>query len=449
MQDRHLKWAPVLFFITITLSFCLTFYYRAPYHDHWDIVPLFAKQQDGRLVLGDLFALHGNHWHASGYAVMLGLAEVTAMRHWAECLASVCFAGLGFVAMARLLDRSMAQWQVPQLRLYLFAVAAFFLFSLDQAGNWLWGWQVAVFINIAGALWTIERLTAGPPSLARTSLAALATMAAVYGFGTGWVLLPIGYGLLLLQGAWRGHEGWISLLIWTVMSAWLCCHFAMALNAPTAAYSASALPDLTDPKTWLGLMHYTLNFVASPIVRFARDSAVPVTIIGVGLIIWSVWALRCVDKARVWSGTAPFLAMVAYSFGSGGLTALGRLHMFGTDQAFVSRYITFGTPFWIAVFSLVLLAMAGRPTQKYRGLIAFLGLLFILKLGNIPSVVSKSVQLSKQIQATAEQLHAMPVEPRPEDYLNLHHPAHNIEGRVEVLRQNRVSVYADYPETTD
>lgn len=449
MQDQTLKWASVLFLFTITLSFSLTFYYRAPYHDHWDIVPLFASQQAGSLAMGDLFALHGNHWHASGYAVMLGLAEVTGMRHWVECLASVLFAGVGFVALARLLDRSVAVWSVPQIRIWLFGIAAFFLFSLDQAGNWLWGWQVAVFINIAGTLWTIERLSAGPPHVTQTSVAALAAMAAIYGFGTGWVLLPIGYALLLLQGAWRGQHGLSSLLIWTIMSAWLFWHFAQAFNAPTAAYSASALPDLLDPKTWLGLMHYTLNFVASPIVRFARDSAVPATLIGLGLISWSVRTLYRTDKTRVWTNTAPFLALAAYGVGAGMLTAIGRFDMFGTDQAFVSRYITFGNLFWIAVFSLVMLAMASQPKRTHRNLTALLSLLFLLKLGNIPSVVNKSVQLSQQIQTRAEQLNAMPVEPRPEDYLNLHHPAHDIGGRIEVLRQHRVSLYADYPEEAD
>lgn len=207
MQDETLKWSPVLFLFTITLSFSLTFYYRAPYYDHWDIVPLFASQQAGSLAMGDLFALHGNHWHASGYAVMLGLAEVTGMRHWVECLASVPFAGIGFAALARLLDRSVAVWNVTQVRIWLFGIAAFFLFSLDQAGNWLWGWQVAVFINIAGTLWTIERLSAGPPNVTQTSVAALATMAAVYGFGTGWVLLPVGYALLMLQK----HSGCFSI----------------------------------------------------------------------------------------------------------------------------------------------------------------------------------------------------------------------------------------------
>ncbi|MEO1553085.1 MAG: hypothetical protein AAFR82_04065 [Pseudomonadota bacterium] len=445
MQDRHLKWAPVLFCFAITLSFSLTFYYRAPYHDHWDIVPLFAAQQDGELGFGDLFELHGNHWHASGYAVLLGLAEMTGMRHWAESLASVLFAGLGFIALARLLNRSLAQLQVPQAAFWLFAVAAVFVFSLDQAGNWLWGWQVAVFINIAGALWTIERLSAGPPSLSRTGIAACATAAAIYAFGTGWVLLPIGYGLLLVHAAWRHPKGRASLLIWTLLSVLLLWHFSLAFSAPTAAYSIHALPDLSDPMVWLGLVHYTLNFVASPIVRFARDSAVPVSLIGLCLIAWSVWTLRRVNRIEVWSVVAPYLAMIAYGLGSGGLTALGRLELFGVKQAFVSRYITFGTPFWIAVFALTVLAIAKTSDRKHRGLIAMLGLLFVLKLGNIPSVMQKSVRLSTEIEATADWLAPMPVDPVPGDYQSLNHPGHDIGDRILILKQHRASLYADNP----
>ncbi|MEM7459490.1 MAG: hypothetical protein AAF331_08495 [Pseudomonadota bacterium] len=449
MQDRHLKWAPVLFCFAITLSFSLTYYYRAPYHDHWDIVPLFAQHQEGNLSLADLFALHGNHWHASGYAVLLGLADVTAMRHWAESLASVLFAGLGFVALARILNRSLEHWQVPHAALWLFGVAALLLFSLDQAGNWLWGWQVAVFINIAGTLWTIERLSAGPPTLARTSVAVFATGAAIYAFGTGWVLLPIGYGLLLQQSAWRTRTGQISLFVWTLLSALLLWHFSLALNASTAAYSVRALPNLSDPMTWAGLLHYTLNFVASPIVRFARDSSVPVSLIGLVLIAWSVWTLRRVDKKHVWSGAAPFLAMAAYSLGSGLLTALGRLEMFGVKQAFVSRYITFGSLFWMAVFGLTILAIIRTRPRKYRGVIALLGLLFVLKLGNIPSVVQKSVKLSNLIEAEVNLLVASPGDPLPKDYQSLHQPAHDISDQILILKDHRASLYAELDAEPD
>ena len=178
------KWGVSVFFFIVTLVFSLLYHWSAPVADHWYIMKLYTKLQDGTLAFSDLFELHGAHWHSSGYVVQLALAEITAMAHWAESLASVLFAAFGFLALARMLDRCMGQLHLRQATLWVYGLSAFLYFSLDQAANWLWGWQVAVFISNAGALWAIERLTKGTPTLLNTALAAVATATSVYSLGT-------------------------------------------------------------------------------------------------------------------------------------------------------------------------------------------------------------------------------------------------------------------------
>lgn len=73
MQTDQLKWIPALVLFAIVMAFSLSFYYRAPYHDHWDLVTHYQRLQDGHFRTADLFALHGNHWHASGLLVKLVL----------------------------------------------------------------------------------------------------------------------------------------------------------------------------------------------------------------------------------------------------------------------------------------------------------------------------------------------------------------------------------------
>lgn len=451
MSNRILKWGPAGFLFAVTLVFSLVWYYRAPFHDHWDIVPYFDRMQDGSLGFSDLFALHGNHWHASGYIVQLGLGQLTNMGHWAESLASVMIAGMGFIALVRILDRSVTLLNVGRAAVWAFGLSAFFLFSLDQAANWLWGWQIAVFINVAGALWAIERLSDDTPSLLSTSFAIVAAACSVYAFGTGWALIPIGYGLLLVNGAWRSRQGIGSLVLWTVFTALLAWHFSLALTDSSAAYAVDSTPDLTDPKALIGLIHYAMNFVASPVVRFARDSSVPAFLIGASIIIWAVWALRSTNKKYLWKGVAPFLALAAYSMGAGLLTALGRWEVYGVKQAFVSRYITFGTFFWIAVFALAVFALAKSHHPSRRVVFGFLGLLFVLKLGNIPSVVQKTVGLSNDIKATALVLAAEYPDVTPEQYSVLHHPLQDIESRLGTLKSHDVSLFTKTPkvETDD
>ena len=435
------KWGPAFVCFGVTLVFSLLFYYRAPYHDHWSIVPLYGQMQDGTLSFSDVFMLHGRHWHASGYLIQLGLSKLTGMGHWAESLASVLIAGVGFVALVRILGWA----EMPGAMAWLIGVSAFFLFSLDQAGNWLWGWQVAVFLNLAGVLWAIERLSCGAPTLANTGLAAFAAAVAIYAFATGWALIPIGWALLLVFGGLQSRRGLACLALWTLFAGAIGFHFVVS-EGPVAAPSVQAdLPPLLDFATLQGLAHYSLNFMASPIVRFARDISVPIAILGAGILIVSVRALRLQDRHTIWTRTAPLLALAAYAVGAALLTALGRWEMYGVKQAFVSRYISFGNLFWIAVFALAILVIARLRDRSHRVLIGLLGLLFVLKIANQPSVIQKTVRLSKSIEASAETLAATYPNTPPEDYAILHNPLQTIERDLSTLQTHRVSLFADGP----
>ena len=440
---QQLKWAPVLICFTATLGFSLSFYYRAPYHDHWDLVTQYQRLQDGHFQFADLFALHGNHWHASGLLVKLVLAKLTGMAHWAESLASVGFAGLGFVALARLLSRTLERFEIaaPIPAIWIYGVAAFFFFSLDQAGNWLWGWQVSVFINLAGALWAIERLSCGRLSGLNALFAAIAAALAIYAFATGWVLLPIGYGLLLIYGAHRTWSGRRALLIWTAFSGLILSQCVLAVaNAPASDLSGGLVAHF-DVSTLFGLAHYAINFVASPIVRFARDISVPIAFVGIGILVCVIWACFQRGFSDVLRASAPLLALAFYSGGAALLTALGRWEDYGVKQAFVSRYISFGNLFWIAVFGLAILAIAKLRDRSHRVLIGTLGLLFILKLGNVPSVVQKSVRISADIQAATEITVAQYPDHTPADYAVLHAHGQEIRPHLETLHDHRASFF--------
>lgn len=437
------NYGPALFFFAVVLIFTLSFHYRAPYHDHWGLVSFYGRMKDGTLSFKDMFVLQGNHWHASGLFVMLGSSKLTAMGHWAECLTSVLAAGLGFFALARIINRTVMTIDVPATAALAIGGAAFLYFSLDQAGNWLWGWQVSVFLNMTGALWMIDRLSCGAPTVRNTSLAILAAAMSIYAFGVGWVLLPIGWGLLLLHGALKSRRGCVALGLWSVFSAVIIWHFALALSSSAQAYSDAALPALMDPATALGLLHYTINFIASPIVRFARDIAIPICLLGGGLMVFSISKLRRGEIRMDWTQLSPVLALAIYALGAGLLTALGRWELYGVKQAFVSRYITFGTLFWIAVFLLTVLAIAKTSGNKHRVVYGLLGLLFVLKLGNIPSVVQKSVRISNDVARAAQLVAANYPDASPEDYAVLHSPLQKIEPYLETLAEHDASLFSD------
>lgn len=168
---RRAYWAPAAFFFAVAAVYTLLFYYRLPYFDHWDLVSLYDATVDGRPPIGEIFAVNAGHWHATGYIVMLLLASLTRMAHAPEAVASLVFALLGFLALARILRNAASAFNAQNSLALLIGVGALFYFSLDQAENWLWGWQVAVFAHIAGVLWCIERLTSGPLTPTRVAAA--------------------------------------------------------------------------------------------------------------------------------------------------------------------------------------------------------------------------------------------------------------------------------------
>lgn len=140
------------------------------------------------------------------------------------------------------------------------------------------------------------------------------------------------------------------------------------------------------------------------------------------------------------------MALAAYSGGAALLTAFGRWEAYGVKQAFVSRYISFGTLFWIAIFALALLAIVKLRARSHGALISLLGLFLVLKLANIPSVVQKSLRISADIQATSEMLAANYPDVAPADYAALHAPGQEIAPQIAVLDEHRASFFAVRPE---
>lgn len=436
-------WAPAAIFFLITAIYTLIYYYRAPFHDHWDIVPFFAAWQDGTLKFSDLFALHGNHWHASGYLVMLGLSPITGMAHWVECLVSLIFAAIGFAGLTRIYQRSCAGLDTPRAFAWLVGIGAFFWFSLDQAANWLWGWQVAVFISTAGSIWAIELLSRGAPSVRATLLAILASGAAIYGFATSWTLIPIGFFLLIVTGALKSRSGLVCLALWTAFTALMLWHYSLALTEKDLAYIDTQSPSSGSLSSIFGLIVYALNYLGSPLVRFANDISIPMTLLGGGLALWALLQLR--ERAEnILALAAPYLALMAYAAGAGLLTGMGRWETFGAEQAFVSRYITFGNFFWLGVFGLCLLALHTREesAKRARWIIGLLGFCLVLKVGNIPSVASKSARTSNLVAAAAQHITETFPNTDPAKYAVTHAATQDITARIKILQKHQVSFFA-------
>ena len=426
-----------------TVIYAVTYYYPVFYFDHWDLLPMIIAADEERLGAGQVFALHGSHWHATGYIIMLALGKFTGHAHLADVMANLVMALIAFGGVAVLVRRQVQAFS-PRASLFVpVAILALFVFSLDQSQNWLWGWQTAVFGHLIGVVWCLEALTRHDLRLRGILFACITAAMAIYGFATGWALLPIGFAVLLLRRITRRDQGWVNLAIWTGFTALMLWHFKLALAARGGAelVAASSLPGFSEPVYMYAI--YAMNYVANAVTRFSPDIALPVFLISGGVALWCLFSLSRKDDFS-FANVTPALALMAYGIGAGLLTSLGRLDEFGPDTAFLGRYITFANLYWVGLISLVFAARAHVGKNGWRGIAYYLKLLVAMKLGAIGNVVSSAVPHATEVREASTALQAC--YPNVPDYeLEMFFAPTQMRrarSHLDYLKERRLSVFA-------
>ena len=434
-SDTLKAWIIPAAMYAVAVLYTALFHYQVPYFDHWDIVPLYSAAQAGTLTVEDLFRQHGSHWHASAYLIMLATADMSHMSHWIDPLISVALAGLGFVALTNIIRRALDAFDAGTYLILALGIAAFIHFSLDQAANLLWGWQVAVFICSTGVLWTIDLLSRPGLTLSRTLVAAAATASAIYAFATAWTLLPIGLALICLNPRSSLQIKSMALLLWIVLSTALLWHYVLTRTG----YAESMLTSRPLSETVFGLAHYMANFMGSAVARVVRPAASWVAAAGLLCLI----AGFLIAARRGWAtllALRGIIALIAFAIGADMLTAMGRWPAFGADQAFANRYITFANYAWLGLILLVLLLSA-----RWKGWLrwAALGGLCIFagaKSVNDLSAISNAMR-AVRINASAEDLAcAYPVIP-PETRTLISAETQDIEPGLRALKEYQASIF--------
>ena len=435
---RLTQWDLGLVAALAALSFAYAglFSFSMPYFDHWDVAPLIEAAAAGALAPERLFEIHGGHWHAGAYAVLVPLALASGWSHQAEALASACvMAGCCVLAL------KLASAAAPAgARFTPYAVAAALLaFSLDQAGNLLLGFQLSLFISQFGVFLALAALLGDGFGPLRFGIALTGLALAVSAYATGFALVPIGLTLLMLRSDVGRMARVAYALGWAIVSAALCVAFVASLKgAPHGGgFDAS---DLRHPDFAFYLAQFLLNLIGAGVTRFSTSLILPVAVIGVALPLAMTAAL--VRKATPLRQLAIPLALCAYGVGAGLLCGLGR-YDFGPEQGVNTRYFTFANAYWLGVVMLSLMGMQALVSQPLRrGLIALLVLLSLLKVGNSVQQAVKHAELSAEIAAVAEAMRANPSEAAAIARVYAY-PRQDVERHVAFLRERRWSMYKD------
>ncbi len=353
------------------ITFVLTRWVEVPFGDQFAVLDLLRAQHSGDLTFADFWAQHNEHRLLFPRLVMVGLAGLTHWNTLYEGLATVLFALLGFLPLAISARRERAPWCVP--------VISVLYFSLAMYENWLWGFQLQIPLCVLGVIvavfCTSHSATAGWWLLP----AGLAGLLATFSFGSGLLVWPICWGILLFQPQSRTRHTTPGILIWTVLSTIVIGAYLFDFHRPDLGLTHDA-----------GRFWNVLRFVGAQIggVLLAAPSA-PARIlgyVGIGLfaLIGATWFYVSLDRQRA---TLPFLAIGLFGLLAAVLTGIGRAG--SGDPVAVSRYLQFTTLLWIAIVVTPFVWIARMRSGRLRNVLGLLqgslaACIAVCSLGQVP-----------------------------------------------------------------
>jgi len=396
---------------------------NVPYSDEWRMIPLFAKWHDHQLSFADLYQQHNEHRIVIPKLIYLAFATFTHWNLHYEMYFSVALCFATSAAVYTLLRRTFPLNQTKPLLLWIACNVV--IFSPVQAENWMWGFQLQLFIPNLCLVLSLVALTLDTNRSIRLVLAAIFTVIGTFSFGNGLLLWPaIGLFMILRR------ERTSSIILWTVLCAVVATtYFVGYVPAPKR-----------HPVTggWLDYPTYFLAFLGSPLARdgvLVRSAATGTVVLAFFGGLVGYYLRRNPNTLR---RAAPWITIGSYALLSGLLAACTRVHC-GPGQACDSRYITISSNLvlaLIALFSLVDPAQAGdskidnwlRSAKN-----SALTVIIILALVGLPIGVTYMQRLHRDIcaglaalqfsrvadtkQLLCEQL-MIPVEvKRPQDYI--------------------------------
>ena len=369
----HLRSVVLLFVLLAFSLLAMTLIWHLPLMlwDHLDLVPIYQAWREGSLTASEFWRIHdGSHLHVSAYAVLLWTTLLSDGHPWLDCLVS--WALLTFQAWM-ILRIALVQTRSGVLpRGWWIAILALALYP-GHLANLQWGWQVAVFISLLGAVAPIHFLTRELWRTCTNLIGVLLAGIGVLSFSTSLVVFPIAMVLIALRSELSLRRRVFETLPWILVLALLLQWLGQAKpvdNLPLPAIST--------------LVEYVLNYLGSGVLRFVENIAPYWAAIALLTGGWAAWRARNNPALRPW------LALLVFGVGCACLTAVGRAGVFGTDHAFVQRYVSFSSLFWIGWLGTMLVAFHDASALWRRMARPLLAVTLVLATANAVHLIKKA-----------------------------------------------------------
>lgn len=228
---------------------------------------------------------------------------------------------------------------------WILPVFSLLVYSLNQGENWLWGWQVQIFLNVLAVVAGCLLLGSLSERFSRGRMGAAMAMGvvALYSFANGLVYWVIGLMAVAALPLEKRKQRWLA------VSAWL-----LVMTGIFLAYFHEFVFDSPSGKPWfyfilhpLIYLRYVLQYLGAAIINYEMYALV-FGLLGLLFFGWMTVFLWRRQKAA-FRLVMPFFLLGLYAVGSAMLTGIGRVG-FGPVQAMSYRYVTFSSLLWVANF---------------------------------------------------------------------------------------------------
>jgi hypothetical protein len=355
------------------VSLCRHMHVDVPFGDQFELVQPLNKMDQGTLSLYDVWRQHNEHRPMFPILVMLGLARATGWNISAEIALNVVLGAAIFAVCAAALRRAWPDG--PASRYGLMPLFALLMFSPDQWENWLWGWQISIFLGgLAGAAGVLL-LTDPVPTRWRFAGALACGVVATYSFASGLTFWVIGAVPLWLNPQQR-RAGRIA--SWVVVGAATIGSYFYHYH-PNPGHP-SMLLNFVSLRAFRNLLVYLAKYLGASVASYSVHAAAVAGAFAVVCYVALVKALWPVRRRTAFLFPA---TLGLYAMTSAAITGLGRAG-FGSDQAMASRYTTLSAPLWVALLWLGALSLSqrsegheSRSGRVQRGMAALVALAFV------------------------------------------------------------------------
>ena len=183
-----------------------------PCWDEYGYIMLIDELYKGTLKIADIFAQHNEHRIIPVKLIILANAVLAHWNIWIELALNVIFATGTSIIIFRMIESIDNLTSIKKAVIYF--TSAFLIFSFRQHENWLWGFQMQIFICVFFAVFSAFMLTREGAFSFITAV--FSGIIASFSFANGLMIWPAGCIAFVIQAYMSGQKNIGKIVIWLI-----------------------------------------------------------------------------------------------------------------------------------------------------------------------------------------------------------------------------------------